>query len=152
MGASLPRPAALAARLETPIEEWPYLDGAVLQKCRSRRVCMTCHWFRHHAGVNGIPLLTCRFHQGLITHGEHVSSRSQGWTDDMTRQVLHFKPLLYDRWSQSLEVTFGEVMSCGEPPRLLGTAFRAAEEAQGAHPRAGDQALGPEAAAGLAAL
>lgn len=43
MGIPLPRPAALAARLETPIEEWPYLDEAVLLKTRSRKVCMTCH-------------------------------------------------------------------------------------------------------------
>ena len=35
MGAPLPRPAALNARLETPIEEWPYLDEAVLLKTRS---------------------------------------------------------------------------------------------------------------------
>jgi hypothetical protein len=31
----------------------------VLLKTRSRKVCMTCRWFRHHAGVNGIPVLTC---------------------------------------------------------------------------------------------
>ena len=43
MGIPLPRPAALAARLETPIEEWPYLDEAVLLKTRSSKVCMTCH-------------------------------------------------------------------------------------------------------------
>ena len=43
MGASLPRPVAPAARLETPIEEWPYLDIEVLVKTRSRKVCMTCH-------------------------------------------------------------------------------------------------------------
>ena len=49
MGVQLPRPAALNARLETPIEEWPYLDEGTLQKTRSRKVCMTCHWFRHHA-------------------------------------------------------------------------------------------------------
>jgi hypothetical protein len=59
MGIPLPRPAALAARLETQIEEWPYLDEGVLLKTRSRKVCMTCRWFRHHAGVNGIPVLTC---------------------------------------------------------------------------------------------
>jgi len=50
MGALLPRPAALNTRLETSIEEWPYLDEAVLLKTRSRKACMTCHWFRHHAG------------------------------------------------------------------------------------------------------
>jgi hypothetical protein len=32
--------------------------------------------------------------------------------------VLHFRPLRYDRWSQSLEVTFGEVVPGGEPPLL----------------------------------
>jgi hypothetical protein len=59
MGVPLPRPAALIARLDLPIEEWPYLDEVVLLKTRSRKVCMTCHWFRHHAGVNCIPVLTC---------------------------------------------------------------------------------------------
>ena len=34
----------------------------------------------------------------------------QGWTDD---QVLHFRPRRYECWSQSLEVTFGEVMTGG---------------------------------------
>jgi hypothetical protein len=52
MGSPLPRPAALVAKLETPVEEWHYLDEDVLRKTRSRKVCMTCHWFRHHAGVN----------------------------------------------------------------------------------------------------
>jgi hypothetical protein len=42
MGVPLPRPAALAARLETPVEEWPHLDEGTLQKTRSRKVCMTC--------------------------------------------------------------------------------------------------------------
>jgi hypothetical protein len=54
MGAPLPRPASLNARLETPIEEW----------------------------------------------------------------VLHFRPRRYDRWSQALEVTLGEVIPSGEPPLL----------------------------------
>jgi hypothetical protein len=86
MGAPIPRPAALNARLDTPVEEWSYLDESTLQKTRSRKVCMTCHWFRHHAGVNCIPLLTCQLHQGLIAHGEHLTHRCQGWTDDMVRQ------------------------------------------------------------------
>ena len=47
MGAPLPRPAALNAQLETPIEEWPYLDEVTLLKTRSRKVCMTCHWYGH---------------------------------------------------------------------------------------------------------
>ena len=68
MAFPLPRPAALAARLKFQLEEWPYLDESALQKSRSRKVCITCHWFRHHAGVNCIPLLTCQLHQGLIAH------------------------------------------------------------------------------------
>ena len=86
MGAPLLRPAVLAARLESPVEERSYLECEVLLKTRSRKVCMTCHWFRHHAGVNCIPVLTCQLHQGLIAHGEHLTSRCQGWTDDMARQ------------------------------------------------------------------
>ncbi|MEB3104366.1 MAG: hypothetical protein VKN17_01145 [Cyanobacteriota bacterium] len=101
MGVPLPRPAALVARLEASVEEWPYLDKGVLVKTRSRKVCMSGH-----------------LRQGLIAHGEHLVSRCQGWTDDMTRQkgwisdgrrVLHFRPLRYDRWSQSLELTLGKV-------------------------------------------
>jgi hypothetical protein len=86
MGIPLPRPATLAAQLETGVEDWPYLVGDVLVKTRSRKVCMTCHWFRHHTALTGIPALTCQLHHGLIAHGEHLTSRCQGWTDDMVRQ------------------------------------------------------------------
>jgi len=41
----------------------------------------------------------------------------EGWLSD-GRQVLHFRPRRYDRWSQCLEVTLGEVMPSGEPPLL----------------------------------
>jgi len=44
-------------------------------------------------------------------------SPQEGWLSD-GRQVLHFRPRRDDRWSQSLEVTFGEVMAGGEPPLL----------------------------------
>ncbi|CAK6700630.1 galactose oxidase [Synechococcus sp. CBW1107] len=54
-----------------------------LQPARLGRVTSQ---FRHHAGVKCIPVLTCQLHQGLIAHGEHLTSRCQGWTDDMTRQ------------------------------------------------------------------
>ena len=67
------------------IEAWPYLAEGVLLETRSRKVCMTCQ-FRYHAGVNCIPLLTCQLHHGLIAHGEHLTHRCQGWTDDMVRQ------------------------------------------------------------------
>ena len=80
------RSMALAARLETPIEEWPYLDSEVLVKIRSRQVCMTCHFFRHHPGPECIPLLTCHLHQGLIAHGEHLATSCSGWTEDSHRQ------------------------------------------------------------------
>jgi hypothetical protein len=49
--------------------------------------------------------------------GSPPLSPQEGWISD-GRQVLHFRPRRYDRWSQSLEVTFGEVMPGGEPPLL----------------------------------
>ena len=49
--------------------------------------------------------------------GRPPLSPQEGWISD-GRQVLHFKPLRYDRWSQSLELTLGEVMPAGEPPLL----------------------------------
>ncbi len=73
------------SRLE-PIEDWPWLGGPVLVAARSRKVCMTCHWFRHHAVPGGIPLLTCQLHQGLLAHGDHLTHRCMGWTDDLHRQ------------------------------------------------------------------
>ena len=81
-----PRPIGPAERIDLPAEEWPFLNQGVLVQARSRKVCMTCHWFQHQAGMNCIPLLTCQLHQGLIAHGEHLTSRCQGWTEDMTRQ------------------------------------------------------------------
>jgi hypothetical protein len=86
MALRCPRPIGPVDRIDLPAEEWPYLDEAVLVKTHSRKVCMTCHWLRHHAGVNCIPVLTCQLHQALIAHGEHLTSRCQGWTDDMVRQ------------------------------------------------------------------
>jgi hypothetical protein len=71
---------------EVSIEEWPYLDEGLLRPSRSRKVCMTCHFFRHHAGANCIPLLTCQLHQGLLAQGDHLTRRCQGWTEDMARQ------------------------------------------------------------------
>ena len=80
-----------ANRSGTPVaqddcEAWPYLDEEVLRASRSRKICMTCHWFRHHAGPECIPVLTCQLHQGLIAQGDHLIRRCQGWTDDMARQ------------------------------------------------------------------
>jgi len=81
MGAPLPRPAALAARLEVPIEEWPYLDSEVLVKTRSRKVCMTqaSRWSELHPPDHLPAAPGC-----LIAHGEHITIHCQGWSDDMT--------------------------------------------------------------------
>ena len=49
--------------------------------------------------------------------GRPPLSPQEGWLSD-GRQVLHFQPCRYDRWSQVLEVTLGEVMLSGEPPLL----------------------------------
>ena len=84
MAASRIRPTAVAAGSDC--EAWPYLDEDVLRPSRSRKVCMTCHWFRHHPGADCIPVLTCQLHNGLIAQGEHLIRRCQGWTDDMVRQ------------------------------------------------------------------
>ncbi|MBM5818348.1 MAG: galactose oxidase [Cyanobacteria bacterium K_Offshore_surface_m2_239] len=81
-----PRSVTPGSRPLEAMEDWPFRDQDVLMASRSRQVCLTCHWFRHHAGPNCIPLLTCQLHQGLIAQGEHLSHRCQGWTDDLTRQ------------------------------------------------------------------
>lgn len=80
------RQALSSAADDGGYEQWPYLDEEVLVASRSRKVCLTCHFFRHHDGVNCIPLLTCQLHQGLLAHGEHITRRCQGWTDDMVRR------------------------------------------------------------------
>jgi len=49
--------------------------------------------------------------------GRPPLSPQEGWLSD-GRQVLHFNPVRYDRWSQSLEVTLGELIP-GEPAPLL---------------------------------
>ena len=69
------------------IEDWPWLDQAVLRRGRSRQVCLTCHFFRHHPGPECIPLLTCHLHQGLIVHGQHLSQCCSAWTtQDLQRR------------------------------------------------------------------
>ena len=59
-----------ASERKGAIEDWPWLDQDVLRssRSRSRQVCMTFHFFRHHPGPNGIPLLCCQLDQGLIAH------------------------------------------------------------------------------------
>jgi hypothetical protein len=52
------------ARLEPSridaIEDWRWLDQDMLRSSRSRQICMTCHFFRHHPGPNCNPLPTRR--------------------------------------------------------------------------------------------
>ena len=54
--APTPIPAPISTPISTPKEEWPHLDQQVLRstrnRSRSRKVCFTCHWFRHQAGPN----------------------------------------------------------------------------------------------------
>lgn len=57
----------------------------LLKPC-SRKACMTCHWFWHHAGVNCIPAFAYQLHQSLIAHGEYLTHCCQGWTVNMVRQ------------------------------------------------------------------
>ena len=68
------------------IADWPWLNQDVLRSSRSRQVCMTCHFFRHHPGPKGLPLLTCQLHLGQIAQGEHLSHRCSGWTQELHRQ------------------------------------------------------------------
>ena len=68
------------------VEVWPQLGEPVLRSSRSRKVCMTCHFFRHRVAADGIPELTCELHRALIPQGVHLASRCQGWTDDLVRQ------------------------------------------------------------------
>lgn len=49
--------------------------------------------------------------------GRPPLSPQEGWISD-GRRVLHFRPLRYDRWSQSLDVTSGELLPDGQPPLL----------------------------------
>jgi hypothetical protein len=49
--------------------------------------------------------------------GRPPLSPQERWLSD-GRQVLHFRPLNYSRWSQALEVTVGELMPDGQPPLL----------------------------------
>ncbi len=48
---------------------------------------------------------------GLALH-----DKAQRQVSSDGRRVPHFRPRRYVRWSQSLAVTFGEVMAGGEPP------------------------------------
>ncbi len=60
---------------------WPYLGPERLLPSRSRRICLTCRWFRHHLDSEGIPLLSCHWHQGLICHGDHLTHRCPCWLE-----------------------------------------------------------------------
>lgn len=48
-------PSGLEPLGEQAINDWPWLGEAVLRSSRSRQIRLTCHVFRHHPGVNGIP-------------------------------------------------------------------------------------------------
>jgi hypothetical protein len=46
------------------VEVWHQLGESVLRS--RRKVCMTCHFFRHRVTADGIPDLTCELHRALI--------------------------------------------------------------------------------------
>jgi len=69
--------------LQAP-ESWPQLDPSLLIPRRSKQVCLTCRWFRHHLGEAEIPKLTCQFHQGLIGQEKHLTRRCQSWSGETT--------------------------------------------------------------------
>ncbi|MEA5412087.1 galactose oxidase [Synechococcus sp. BA-120 BA3] len=74
-----------AARPCPDRDAWPYLGPEQLLPSRSRRVCLTCQWFRHHTDADGIPLLSCQWHQALIGHGDHLTRRCPSWLEPLQR-------------------------------------------------------------------
>ena len=76
----------------------PDLGQELLLPSRSGKVCVPCHWFRHHAGAQCMPLLTCQWHQG--------------WADNMASQSG------WERWQQEVEVTSGEWLQGQATPLL----------------------------------
>ncbi|PSB36373.1 galactose oxidase [Aphanothece minutissima] len=66
-------------------DAWPYLGPEQLLPSRSRHVCLTCQWFRHHAGADDVPLLSCQWHQALICHGDHLTQRCPSWLEPRQR-------------------------------------------------------------------
>jgi hypothetical protein len=64
MGVPLSRPAALAAQLEAPVEEWPYLDEGTLVKARSRKVCIPMSTLQRSVLVLDATLNGCRCSSG----------------------------------------------------------------------------------------
>ncbi|WP_094586988.1 galactose oxidase [Synechococcus sp. BO 8801] len=66
-------------------DAWPYLGPEQLLPSRSRHVCLTCQWFRHHADADSIPLLSCQWHQALICHGDHLTQRCPSWLEPLQR-------------------------------------------------------------------
>ncbi len=81
----VPKRCIQATRPEE-LKEWSFLDGAVLHPSRSHKVCLGCHWFRHHEGLNCISLLASQLHKGLLVQGDRLTRSSQGWTDDLVLQ------------------------------------------------------------------
>jgi len=80
--------------------------------------------------VNGIPLLTCHLHQGLLIHGEHLAYRCSGWSDDLHRQqgwaprFLAVKKVGHDgRHKQDHQTQFCLLHSGGEGSRRVGDAW-----------------------------
>ena len=50
-------------------------------------------------------------HPSTVTGKRPPLSPQEGWLSD-GRQVLHFNPVRYSRYSQALELTSGELIPC----------------------------------------
>jgi len=68
------------------LQRWPLLTEAILQPSVGSRLCLTCRWFHHQAEVDAIPVLACRRHRGLLSHGEHLSRCCAAWSDGRLRR------------------------------------------------------------------
>jgi hypothetical protein len=61
------------------LQRWPLLTDAILQPSVGSRLCLTCRWFHHQAELDAIPVLACRRHCGILSHGEHLSRCCAAW-------------------------------------------------------------------------
>ena len=85
-----------------PVDEWPYLHPRIMLPSSSRRFCLNCRWFAHQAEPNGIPLLCCQLHEGLIIDGEHLTLRCPGWNDELLSKRDQAKQIV---WGENATVS-----------------------------------------------
>ncbi len=67
-------------------ETWDIENGS-LKRSRSTCVCMTCKYLNHCHDNHCRAVLTCRFQQRLIHHGEHINSRCALWFRRIEKKI-----------------------------------------------------------------